>query len=94
MDEKAKVIFNEVYKKQQGEEPKSLFEMFFSKISGKLLYTDYYDLNNGFYVEMSQGEDGNYRDILINYLIRLKSVKIMIRRHINESKQNLFIESK
>jgi hypothetical protein len=94
MDEKAKVIFNKVCKKQQGEKPKSLFEMFFDKISEKLLYTDYYDFNNGLYVEMSQGEDGNYRDILINYLIRLKSVKIMIRRHINESKQNLFIESK
>jgi hypothetical protein len=76
MNEKAKVVFNEVYKKQQGEKPKSLSEKFFNKISGKLLYTDYYDLSNGFYVEMSQSEDGNYRDILINYLIRLKSVKL------------------
>jgi hypothetical protein len=85
MDEKAKVVFNKVCKKQQGEKPKSLSEMFFSKISGKLLYTDYYDLNNGLYVEMSQGEDGNYKDIFCIFVIQDNNGKLFSRKNLQKS---------
>ncbi|TYC03108.1 MAG: hypothetical protein FXF54_01260 [Kosmotoga sp.] len=85
MNEKAKVIFNEFYKKQKGEKLKSLSERFFSKICGKLLYTDYYDLNNSLYVEMSQGEDGNYRDIFCVFVVQNKRGRYSKRGDLQKS---------
>ncbi len=85
MDEKAKIIFNEVYKKQQGTEAITLSECYFKNIHGQLLYTDYYDLNNGLYVEMSQGEDENYRDAYCVFVVQENNGKFSKCKNLQKS---------